>query len=274
MQLTRAWQWFAAVTLGLAAATAAAQVDMLTRIKQRGTIVVGVKNDYKPFGFLDPSGKIVGSEIDMAQDIANRLRVKLELIPTVAANRIEFLNQGRTDLILNTMSETPARRKVILLIEPLYYAGGSAALVKKTSGIKKWTDLKGKRVCATQGAYYNRRVEELYGVTIVGFAGMAEGFNALRAGDCVAFLQDSTVFPAVLDDPAWSEYETPLPIEDEAQWAMGIPLTESGGPYAKFLSEVVTDWHRTGYIIALEKKWKLQPSPFVQAMHEKYKTAK
>ena len=62
--------------LGLLAATALfsgtsawAQVDTLASIKQKGKMVVGVKADYKPFGFVDPSGKIVGFEIDMANEI-------------------------------------------------------------------------------------------------------------------------------------------------------------------------------------------------------------
>ena len=56
---------FAAATL-LSINSAWAQVDTLASIKQKGKIVVGVKADYKPFGYVDPSGKIVGFEIDMA----------------------------------------------------------------------------------------------------------------------------------------------------------------------------------------------------------------
>ena len=41
------------------AATAAARADVLADVKKRGTLVVGVKADYKPFGFRDPSGAIV-----------------------------------------------------------------------------------------------------------------------------------------------------------------------------------------------------------------------
>ena len=51
----------AAIGLFACVSTAAAQApDTIAKIKQRGTIVVGVKNDYKPWGYLDPSGKIVG----------------------------------------------------------------------------------------------------------------------------------------------------------------------------------------------------------------------
>ena len=52
----------------MAVATAPAAAQTLDKIKQRGVIVVGSKADYKPFGFRDPSGKIVGLEPDMAAD--------------------------------------------------------------------------------------------------------------------------------------------------------------------------------------------------------------
>jgi len=59
----------AAITLPL---SALAQ-NVLDNVKKRGTLIVGVKADYKPYGFRDPSGKIVGIEPDLAQDVADRL---------------------------------------------------------------------------------------------------------------------------------------------------------------------------------------------------------
>ena len=72
--------------------------DALEQIKKRGTLIVGVKADYKPYGFRDPSGKIIGIEPDLAQDVANKLGVKLELVPVVSSNRMQFLEQGKIEL--------------------------------------------------------------------------------------------------------------------------------------------------------------------------------
>ncbi|MET0313929.1 MAG: transporter substrate-binding domain-containing protein, partial [Hansschlegelia sp.] len=77
--------------IALAASVAPAAADVMQTIKDRGTLIVGVKADYKPFGFRNPAGEIVGIEPDLAADIAKRLGVKLELVPVVASNRIEFL---------------------------------------------------------------------------------------------------------------------------------------------------------------------------------------
>src|SRR5260370_38489636 len=106
------------------AAPVAAQ-DTLAKIKQRGTLIVGIKNDYKPWGFVDPSGQTVGMEIDLAKDVADRLGVKLDLVPVTAANRMAFLQQGRIDLISATTGYTPQRRSDVAMIDANYSSGGT-----------------------------------------------------------------------------------------------------------------------------------------------------
>lgn len=262
----------AAVVAGGFAATDAA-ANTLDKIKQRGSIVVGVKNDYKPWGFLDPSGKIVGMEIDLAQDVAKRLGVKLEMIPVVAANRMEFLQQGRIDLIIATMGDTPQRRQVVGMIEPAYYAGGTNVLAPKSAKLKKWTDIKDRPVCAIQGAYYNRRVSEMYKPKLVAFTGIPEVLNALQAGNCIAFVYDNTFIESTLagGDPKWANYEMPLASEDFQAWAIAVPLKELDGPYGKFMRQAVTEWHATGTLLALEKKWGIKQTSFLVDMNNKHK---
>src|SRR3954466_7532121 len=103
----------AAVTIGLALAAGPAAAQTLDKVKQRGVLAVGSKADYKPFGFRDPSGKIVGFEPDMAQDVADRLGAKLELEPVVSSNRMQFLQQGKIDLMIATMNDKPDRREIV-----------------------------------------------------------------------------------------------------------------------------------------------------------------
>src|SRR5262245_7384810 len=82
-----------------------AQADQLDRVKQRGKIVVGIKNDYPPFGSLDSKGELKGFEIDLAKFVAKKLfgsESAIEMVPVVASNRIELLNAGRIDVIFAT----------------------------------------------------------------------------------------------------------------------------------------------------------------------------
>ncbi|HTS90902.1 MAG TPA: transporter substrate-binding domain-containing protein [Stellaceae bacterium] len=259
------------VLAALIAAKSAAAEDTLEAVKKKGVIVIGVKNDYKPWGFLDPSGQIIGLEIDMSDEIAKKIGVKLEKIPVTAANRTEFLQQGKIDAIIATMGDTPQRRQVIGMIEPNYYAGATNVLALKTSGLSQWGDLKGKKVCAVQGAYYNRRVSELYQPELVVFPAVPEATNALLGGACVGFLFDDTLFSSWLSsgDAKWANYTMPLTSEDPQPWAIGVRLEDLKGPFGQLLSAMVTEWHKTGWLLEREKKWGIKESPFLVEMHKK-----
>jgi polar amino acid transport system substrate-binding protein len=263
-----------ACTATLAALPALAQ-DSLAKIKEKGVLSVGVKNDYKPWGFLEPSGKIVGLEIDLAQAIADKIGVKLEMLPVIAANRMEFLKQGRIDMILATMGDTAERRKIVGMVEPNYYAGATNVLAPKSAGLKKWEDLKGRKVCAVQGAYYNRRVTQMYAPELVVFPSVPDALNALQGNNCVAFLFDDTLIVSTLSggDAKWANYEMPLVSEDPQLWAIGIRLEDMDGPFGKLVKEMSVDWHKSGKLLELETKWGIKQSPYLIETNKKLKAA-
>jgi polar amino acid transport system substrate-binding protein len=263
----------AALAATLAGPAAAQSEDTIAKVKKAGVLVVGVKNDYKPWGFLDPSGKIVGLEIDLAQEVADKLGVKLEMVPVIAANRMEFLRQGRIDMIIATMGDTADRRRQVAMVEPNYYAGATNVLAPKSAKLKEWTDLKGRKVCGVQGAYYNRRVSQLYQPELIVFPSVPDAMKALQGGNCIAFLFDDTLFQSTLSsgDPQWADYEMPLKSEDPQLWAIGIRLEDKDGPFGKLLSEMSAEWHKSGKLLALEKKWGIKTSPYLEETHAKLK---
>ena len=265
-------RWFLTAIAALAlamAGTAVAQSDTIASVKQKGKLVVGVKADYKPFGYTDPSGKIVGLEIDLASDVAKRLGVQAELVPVIAANRMEFLKQGRIDLMIATMAYKPDRAEVIGIPQPYYYAGAANVFAKKSSGLKQWSDLKGKPVCGIQGAYYNRRTGEEFGANLVVFKGVTEAMAALEAGNCVGTVFDTTYFAGIMGDPKWADYAMVLPSIDPEPWGVGVRKDDA--KFAAYMSDVIKDWHKTGYILQLEKKWGIPESPFLVEQRDKYK---
>ena len=260
---------FLAVAAGLTLGIASAKADALDDIKKRGTLIVGTKADYKPYGFRDPAGNIVGLEPDLAADVAKRLGVKLELVPVVASNRMQFLDQGKIDLMIATMIDTPERRKVVAIPDPDYYASGTNVLTPKSAHLSDWSQLKGKPVCLIQGAFYNKELQENYGVEPVAFKGTTEAYAALKAGNCVAVAYDDTALFGQLLDPEWKDYEVPLKSILVAPWGLAVKLGED--KFAKFMSDAITDWHKTGLILELEKKWGLPNSQYALEMHAKYK---
>lgn len=263
------------IKTAIAAAVAAVigtgtSADTLQDIKDLGKIVVGVKQDYKPWGYLTSGGELKGLEIDLARDVATRLGVDVELVPVVASNRMEFLQQGRINLIIATMGDNPERREVVGMVEPAYYAGGTNVIAPKAAGLNTWEDLRGKDVCALQGSYYNKRVTQLYGPNLVAFAGIPEVTSALQNGSCVAFLYDNTwIELQIASDDQWADYVMPFETEDPQAWAIAVPLEDLDSDYGKKMSEIVTDWHKSGYLIERNAENGIAPSPFLQEQHDK-----
>lgn len=245
-----------------------ASADALQDIKGKGVLVVGTKADYRPFGFLDPSGKIVGLEPDLAADLAKRLGVKVEIVPVVASNRIQFLQQGKIDVMIATMSDTPERRKVVDIVEPNYYASGTNVMAKKSEHLGSWEQLKGKKVCLIQGSFYNKELQEKYGVEGVAFPGTSEALTALRNGNCVGFAYDDTAIVGEMQKPEWKDYEMPLNSILVQPW--GIAVKQGEKALADIISKAVVDWHRSGEIRKLEQKWGIKPTKFAEDMHAKH----
>lgn len=263
-----------AATLALNVTMATAHsASMLDRIKDSGVLRVGVKADYKPFGFMDTNGKIIGFEPDLAADMAEKLGVKVELVPVQTANRIEFLQQNRIDLMIATMSDSEQRRKVVGIIEPYYYSGGTGLLMRKDANVKEWEDLKGKPICGTQGASYNRGLARNYGAQIIAFPGIVEAQSALLTGSCIGLVQDSTFVASIMasGEPQWNDFESPLPVVELLPWSVAVPLPERNGAFGKFVSDAVADWHKTGLLLKLEEKWNLPASDFLKEKHEEAK---
>lgn len=250
------------------AGNALAQADALAKIKSAGVIKIGINPDYRPFGQRDSAGNISGIEPDLAQDIGKRLGVKVEIVPVQPANRIQFLQQGRIDLILSTMTYNAERAKVVDFIQPFYYAGGTGLIGKKTVKLNSWNDLRDKTVCGVAGTYYNRAVSEKYGVQIAAFADVTQAINALINNSCVAFVEDSNLVVQLLADPKLKDFGELLPPDDLQPWGMAIALPNANTPYEKFLKDTATSWHKDGTLIALEKKWALPPSDWLRKMRE------
>ncbi|MFZ1642192.1 MAG: transporter substrate-binding domain-containing protein [Candidatus Contendobacter sp.] len=251
-----------------------ALADRLDLIQKRGALVVGVKSDYPPFGMLGANGQLIGFEPDLAAELARRLGVRLQLVAVSSTNRLQKLEEGAIDMVIATLGDTPQRRQIATLIEPNYYASGVTVVAPPSSRLSSWTDLRGKKVCATQGSYFNRSMAQRFLLDLQVFNGTRDTKLALRDGRCVAWLYDDTGIVGILNDPEWANYEAPLPSTMISPWAMAIAASEHGFRLERAISDAIADWHRSGWLVETEKRWGIKPSRFLADMRELWTRAK
>lgn len=260
----------ALVAQSTAAVAAECTNDVWNKVMESGKIAIGVKADYKPWGFRDESGALVGMEIDMANEVAAAMGVEAELVPVQSSNRMQFLEQGKVDMFIATMSDRSDRREIVGIPGPNYYTSGTNIMSPKALAFTEWEDLRGKPVCGKQGAFYNQIVEERYGVEIVAFTGNAEAKQALRDKKCVAWVYDDSSIGSDLASGNWDEFEMPLASEDDNPWGLAVPLAEQSCIFGNFMSGMQYNWHRSGKLIELEAKWGIQPTAYLKDQAEKF----
>ncbi len=261
----------ALTTMSSAALAASCTNDTWNKVMERGKLVVGVKADYKPWGYRNSDGELVGMEIDMAKDVAEKMGVDVELVPVQSSNRMQFLEGGKIDLMIATMSDRADRREIVGIVGPNYYTSGTNVMSPKPVGISKWEDLRDKPVCGKQGAFYNQIVEERYGAKVIAFTGNAEAKQALRDKKCIAWVYDDSSIGSDLSSGDWPEFEMPLTSEDDNPWALAVPLAEKDCVFGRFMSGMQYDWLQSGALIELEKKHGIQPTAFLQVQQDRLK---
>jgi len=180
----------------LATLSAAQADDTLAAIKARGKMIVGVKADYPPFGFLDGAHN-VGIEIDLLHEIAKELvgnADAIEFVPVVSANRFQYLNTSKVDFLMATVTVTDARKKIVEFAAPDMKSGSGIMIKRSNQVIHDAPDLAGKTVVVVPGSTgeaWMKRTNPT--ATLLVLPQTAEALSAVGGGRADAFVQDSAL---------------------------------------------------------------------------------
>lgn len=263
-----------AAALALLAGTAHADAT-LDKIKQRGKVTIGVLANGGPFGSIDPATQqLVGWNPELARALAKGLGVEAELVQVQTATRTQFLQAGKVDLLIASMELNPDRAEILGYAPTPFFRVGGTAAVRKDSGITQWSDLRGKAVCVSQGSSFAKPLTAEYGAQVQGYKSSSDSLLALRGGNCVAAVHDSTlIHPLVRANPEWAQYAAP--ITTEILPAPSVVWTRKGeADTIAAVDKVVQEWHRSGWLIATEKRLGISPAnPYLVELQGRFKTA-
>ncbi len=241
-----------------------AAADRLEEIRERGHLIAGVKADYRPFGFRDADGNLIGYDTDVARAMAEAIGVEVQLTPVTSANRLQKLQRDEIDIVIATLGDTRSRRGLVTMIEPQYYGDGANVLLRPDARISSWQDLRGRKLCSVQGSLWNRLARERLLVEPISLNSTREAALALRNAHCVGWLYDEVNLLNALASGDWEGYRVSLPTRFVSPWAVAIAKEEAGGRLDRLLGDTLATWHRSGFLQDLEKRWGLPPSPYLR----------
>ena len=176
-------------------------------IASRKRLIVGVKCDTPPFGYLDVRGKNAGVDVEIAKWFARYAfgrEQRLSFVCAPTALREPLLTNGRVDMVISTFTYT-ADRDTRIDFSRAYFKASGRLLVKNNSSINTLADIRGKRVATTSGSVYDRWMKRCFTNTEVvvtdSVTNAIIAFNQGRA-DAVMFDDTSLVLIAATDPQA------------------------------------------------------------------------
>ena len=165
----------------------------LDEIQKSGTINIGVFSDKSPFGYVDENGEYQGYDIELAKKIGEDLGVEVNYVSTEAANRVEYLETGKVDIILANFTVTSERAEKVDFAYP--YMNVSLGVVSPDSRVIKdvseLTDDDEVIVISgtTAETYFT---ENLPNIKLQKYDTYANAKNALENGNAVCWANDNT----------------------------------------------------------------------------------
>lgn len=175
-------------------------------IKESGTINIGVFSDKSPFGYVDENGEYQGYDVYFGNRIGEDLGVEINYVSTEAANRIEYLQTGKVDIILANFTVTEERAQEVDFALP--YMNVALGVVSPEDNVITSLDELGAddEVIVISGTTAETYLEKNYpNIKLQKYDAYAEAKTAFENGNGVAWANDNTeVIAFAIENPGYS----------------------------------------------------------------------
>ena len=159
----------------------AAAGDSLSRIKEKGTIVIGLEGDWAPWSFHVDGNALVGFDTEVGQKIAEKLGVKAEIVEGEWDGLFAGIDAGRYDLVINGVEISEDRAAKYDFSDPYAFIRTALIVREEETGIQRFEDLKGKTTANSIASTY-MVLAESYGATVSGVDTLDETIEMVLQG--------------------------------------------------------------------------------------------
>jgi polar amino acid transport system substrate-binding protein len=227
----------------------------MARIAASGKLRVGVDQNTFLFGYRNPAtGQIEGFDIDVARQVAKAIfgsADKIQLIAITSAQRIPYLQDGKVDLVADTMTINCARLQQVYF-STVYYEAGQRVLVTKGSTAKGIDDLGGKKVCAAAGSTSIANIAASKAKPVpVAVQDWTDCMVLLQQGQVDAISTDDTILAGMADQDPNLQLVGPKFTEEP----YGLAMSRNASDLVRFVNGVLDDMRADGTLHEINVHW-------------------
>ena len=243
----------------------------LKKVKESGTITMGIRESSYPLSYLNDKQEPIGYHIDICNRIVDAVKADLKMPnlkvqhqPVTSQNRIPLVTNGTVDLECGSTTNNEARAKQVSFVDTTFVTNVRMA-VKKKSGITSLSQLDGKPVATTSGTTsvqlmrahekgQHINFKEVYGKD------HADSFLLLESDRAVAFVMDDNLLAGLI---ATSKNPGDYALVGEVLNVepIAIMIRKDDPQFKKLCDDTVTKMMKSGEINKLYAKWFMSPIP-------------
>jgi len=243
----------------------------LKKIKDSGTLTLGVRDSSIPFSYLDDKQSYQGYSIDLCLKAATAIQKKLgltslniKMVPVTSATRIPLIANGTTDISCDSATNNQERWNQVAF-SVTEFLTTNKFLSKKSANLKTLDDLKGKTVVSTSGTSNLKQITALnaernLGMNILAAKDHAEAFLMVETGRAAAFVMDDILLSSLAaNSKAPADYQ--VSSEALSVEPYGLILPKGDNDFKKVVDEALTVVYKGDDIKKIYAKWFQSPIP-------------
>ena len=224
--------------------------DLLSRIQERGTIVVGLEGDWAPWSYVGEDDELTGYDLEVAKAIADKLGVELQIVPGEWDGLFAGMDAGRYDLVINGVEVTEDRAEKYDFADPYAYIRTALIVRGDNDDIHTFEDLKGKKTANSIASTY-MNLAESYGATCYGVATLDETLTMVLQGRVDATLNAIVSYTDYMSQHPDSNLKVVATTEDASNVAIPMRKGDDTATLREAVNQAIAELREEGTLSEL-----------------------
>ena len=228
--------------------------DLLSRIQERGSIIIATEGTWSPWTYHDESDTLVGFDIEVAKGIADYLGVKAEFVEGEWDGLFAGLNSQRYDTVANGVEITEERAETYDFSTPYAYIRTAIIVRDNNTDISSFEDLDGKTTANTLASTY-ATLAESYGANAIGVDDLAQTIELLLAGRVDATLNAEVTFYDYIAQRPDASIRIAALTDEASQVAIPVRKDEDSASLLAAINEAIESMRASGELSRISEKY-------------------
>jgi len=231
--------------------------ETLNRILETGVLRVGMTGTQPPLNMKNKRGELVGLDVELAQTLADAMKLELVLVETPFADLLSDLEAGKIDLVISSLTITPARNARVAFAGP-YLISGASLLTRRdlvdTLTTQENLDSKDRSWAALTGSTGEQLIREAFPqARFVGITDQQAAVTQIADGKIDGLIADLPSVRYLLSrNPGRGLAMLPSPFTTEP---LGIALPPHSPLFANLVQNYLNTLRYTGELIQMKARW-------------------